>query len=367
MLGTTGGGSRLRGPQFGEFDHVVWVTMTDQGPIIANLMLDGIWDEDVATEESKGFIKEVLKSQAVQVEPLFQEGNAFEQVSTMVKIRNDQDIPLEVTFAEGFSWDLVGSLEKESITVAPNSVEQVPLLISARQAVSLGKDLRPIRLKVNLSYQLAEQQGLTIPTTLLIKPQQKLYINQNIPVQVDGDLQEWPELPYTFIPEDHSGLQLDYELAEDGEFLYLAAMVQDDEINTDTSRSVWGQDNIGWVVSGLPLSKSFLARGNNWYRQESGIRITPANSAYPSKTYLSEGTPADAQFVCQEVEGGYVLEAAIPIRWIQEQQGENWKSVRINFLMDDMDQNFQDGERFFAFPDWRRDENILGSGTFFRK
>lgn len=39
VLATTGGGSGLRGPVFGEFDHVVWVTMTDQGPRVANLML----------------------------------------------------------------------------------------------------------------------------------------------------------------------------------------------------------------------------------------------------------------------------------------------------------------------------------------
>ncbi|MEM8891525.1 MAG: metallophosphoesterase, partial [Bacteroidota bacterium] len=29
VLATTGGGSGLRGPRFGEFDHVVWVTMTE--------------------------------------------------------------------------------------------------------------------------------------------------------------------------------------------------------------------------------------------------------------------------------------------------------------------------------------------------
>ena len=40
----------LRGSQFsppGEFDHIVWVTMTKDGPRIANLMLDGIYDENV--------------------------------------------------------------------------------------------------------------------------------------------------------------------------------------------------------------------------------------------------------------------------------------------------------------------------------
>lgn len=46
-LGTTGGASKLRGKQVGEFDHIVWVTMTDDGPRLANLMLDGIHDENI--------------------------------------------------------------------------------------------------------------------------------------------------------------------------------------------------------------------------------------------------------------------------------------------------------------------------------
>jgi hypothetical protein len=45
-LATTGGQSTLGGPESGQFDHVTWVTMTDQGPIVCNLLLDGILDED---------------------------------------------------------------------------------------------------------------------------------------------------------------------------------------------------------------------------------------------------------------------------------------------------------------------------------
>jgi hypothetical protein len=48
MLATTGGGSRLRGAEHGEFDHVVWVTMKKAGPVIANLLLDGILPEDLS-------------------------------------------------------------------------------------------------------------------------------------------------------------------------------------------------------------------------------------------------------------------------------------------------------------------------------
>src|SRR5262245_41527330 len=40
QLATTGGGSKLRGVPYGEFDHVVWATMTPTGPVFANLLLD---------------------------------------------------------------------------------------------------------------------------------------------------------------------------------------------------------------------------------------------------------------------------------------------------------------------------------------
>jgi hypothetical protein len=42
MLATTGGASKLRGKDLGEFDQICWVTMKDDGPVIANILLDGI-------------------------------------------------------------------------------------------------------------------------------------------------------------------------------------------------------------------------------------------------------------------------------------------------------------------------------------
>ncbi len=49
MLATTGGGSNLSGKDQGRFDHVVWVTMKDDGPVISNLMLDGIDHKNIRT------------------------------------------------------------------------------------------------------------------------------------------------------------------------------------------------------------------------------------------------------------------------------------------------------------------------------
>lgn len=52
QLATTGGGSRMRGVRYGEFDHIVWVTMKKDGPTLANIMLDGILPEDLRVPAS---------------------------------------------------------------------------------------------------------------------------------------------------------------------------------------------------------------------------------------------------------------------------------------------------------------------------
>ncbi|MDZ4858397.1 MAG: metallophosphoesterase [Candidatus Hydrogenedentes bacterium] len=53
VFATTGGSSKMRGLEYGEFDHVVWVTMTGDGPRIANLLLDGILDENIRVAPEK--------------------------------------------------------------------------------------------------------------------------------------------------------------------------------------------------------------------------------------------------------------------------------------------------------------------------
>ncbi len=51
ILATCGGKSGLRGPEYGEFDHITWVTMTDNGPVVVNLALSGIIPHDIVEEQ----------------------------------------------------------------------------------------------------------------------------------------------------------------------------------------------------------------------------------------------------------------------------------------------------------------------------
>ncbi len=48
ILATTGGSSSLGGAKVdGQFDHVMWVTMSDEGPIVLNITLEGMLPGDV--------------------------------------------------------------------------------------------------------------------------------------------------------------------------------------------------------------------------------------------------------------------------------------------------------------------------------
>lgn len=62
VLATTGGGSKLRGSRFGEFDHVGWVTMTDNGPKLVNLELSGIIDHDVINPSRSDLAQGIIKA-----------------------------------------------------------------------------------------------------------------------------------------------------------------------------------------------------------------------------------------------------------------------------------------------------------------
>ena len=66
QLATTGGGSRMRGKEFGEFDQFAWVTMTAAGPVIANVLLDGVVELDLKADLD--FDAKMIEAQKIQKE-----------------------------------------------------------------------------------------------------------------------------------------------------------------------------------------------------------------------------------------------------------------------------------------------------------
>lgn len=131
-LGTTGGGSALRGSAFGEFDHATWITMTDDGPRMMNLTLDGMLEEDVTTEAHQKFWR------GLKFSGNFQQTYPFkEQVVTL---------PLESSFkgtvSGQLSWLLPGndnwtvSPRRMAVELAPGQSREIQFTLSHQGDVS---------------------------------------------------------------------------------------------------------------------------------------------------------------------------------------------------------------------------------------
>lgn len=92
QLATTGGGSRMRGPHHSEMDHIVWVTMTQKGPRLCNLMLDGIYTEDLKLPESTeaGTKRTVVKTYSVTGRVTFR-GKPLEQAQLTFFVQDPKD------------------------------------------------------------------------------------------------------------------------------------------------------------------------------------------------------------------------------------------------------------------------------------
>ncbi|MGD1841776.1 MAG: metallophosphoesterase [Thermonemataceae bacterium] len=377
-LATTGGGSSLRGARLGEFDHVVWVTMTDDGPILANLLLEGIWDEDVSTEAMSNYARPLANGFPIVVNPLLVNDTQFNKATTELKLTNDSDGLMEVNMKFVHNLHLTPNLGEQTVTVQPNSVEVIPLEISSTEALTLGK-IDPLKMEAKITYKNDNLPELTFDKNLRLLPEKEHKVTKtDKKIKVDGTLKEWEEFDFTvqnspFIDTDpfsHQGDKdgsFEFSLNYDEAFLYITTKVKDDEINVDKNRWADEQDAIYIVLDFRPENLSASNNGS-WGDAAFFIHIPPTSKKVVNKElFFSRRIKENTQARTVLTDEGYQTELAIPIEYLKEKQGDNWQSFRLNIYQSDADQDFQHHSMIYWRPGWRNEDNYIGSGIFRRK
>ena len=193
-LATTGGGSRLRGKAYGEFDHFVWLTMERDGPRVANLMLNGVESSEVVTEKSIARFREFLAEATFTAAPILIEESQIHQGLIDLQIVNRFDRP--VTF-DG----RIQGLPLQGLTLQPPNVNVT---------VQPG-ETKSLRTKVAFSepVDLKRVSGATIGLKLSADDTRPLLAEMQKPVIIDrkfywathdctpdGQLDEWERFPF---------------------------------------------------------------------------------------------------------------------------------------------------------------------------
>ncbi|MDH5736862.1 MAG: hypothetical protein OEZ23_01065, partial [Gammaproteobacteria bacterium] len=380
-LATTGGGSSLRGPVYGEFDHVAWVTMTKEGPRIANLALEGIHDVDVSNPEIQEKLKQlesVLKTTPEVLAGIGNE-NLFSRATQKVSLTNPLDQPMVVTprIMRGGNFTVAGLVP---VKVPAGESRELLLTFSAEGPV-LYKDLRAAGIEWQIASTIegqpvdAKPVMAALPLSFFAIP-----VTENAP-EVDGDLADWGSLTYVVDrqgdvdsketePED---ISYAFDLKQNNASLFIAVDVTDDSLVSDPNRIAREQDTI--VVSidtregGMDENKwvsSALFDGTLEALLMNMLTVGPTG-----KDTLLEFMEADKQVMMTKTvrtERGYSAELAVPHAVLNEMAGgKEWHRARISISVYDFDEGEQGNVILHWQPYRFGNASIKGTHLFVRE
>ncbi|MEW6755844.1 MAG: sugar-binding protein, partial [Candidatus Latescibacterota bacterium] len=379
VLATTGGGSGLRGPVFGQFDHVVWVTMTEEGPRVANLMLDGIHDEDIRTARAAAIVDAVLMGGAVAPAPLFAERPKFRGGTARVRLTNDADVPMRVHGRFAPHADLAVSPDTLEALVPPNSVEQVEVAVRPRRGKARVDRLTPVMLDWRLAFELAQGQPLELDGAAQVVVDRQLGCRAGGAKRVDGDLADWNDLPFAckrpaqvrVSPDSWKGADdawFRFGVEHTEQHLHVAVEVTDEQVVSDAEHFPWQQDGVEVRIDARSDPERSNGRGVG--DNEAFLLVAASPGAGPADGVLYQPEVLEREgvrAVCVRKAGGYVLEMSVPRAYLDGRQGRRWTELRLNVSVDDVDEPNGALAQLCWRPDWRTPEKYAASGTFVRR
>jgi hypothetical protein len=370
ILATTGGGTQLRGPVFGEFDHVVWITMTDEGPVLANLMLDGIWDENIRTEDVAVAMDAVLGGRAVRADPIRCETLVFSKGTARYRLTNNSDVPMRIALqavpVAGLQFD-PSAVEK---TVNPNSVEWAELQVAAAKALA-APGLGSFSSTWQITYEFPNHKPVQIPGSRACPVEAPFTIPKvGMAPVIDGQLTDWTALPFVVErpaeitrragswkgPQDGA---FHFSLAYDERFLYLGVECQDDQVSASSTDSrLRSRDGIEVWLDARPS-------GGGMGDKEGALHLQIADGKVLDSEPGEPPVPSGIVVQSSQADHGQSTEVAIPVSYLEGLQGGGWKQVRVNVAFNDRD---DDGTaEIWWRPEWEGDDDYEGSGLFTRE
>ncbi|MEZ6073741.1 MAG: PA14 domain-containing protein [Pirellulales bacterium] len=136
ILATTGGGSQLRGPRYGEFDHVTWVTMSDAGPVMANLRLDGILPHDVTTKEDVALTTALTRGARLPYLLLTDGEDAVREGTLYLTLNNPSERAMTVKAKFMHAHEITLVPDTIDAVLAPGSQQTVEVAVESSQPES---------------------------------------------------------------------------------------------------------------------------------------------------------------------------------------------------------------------------------------
>ncbi|MEL7117942.1 MAG: FN3 associated domain-containing protein [Bacteroidota bacterium] len=168
VLATTGGGSPLLGNSFGSFDHITWVTMTDEGPSMANLRLDGILSHDVANAKTAKLSRALIDAVFYESYVLVDDEKNISKGTAYLKYINKSDHPLYLKGRFYHNHTMIPLEDKMSMTIPARSEKMVTVDLLALEPFNINKKVQ-LEFDGTIGYEMEEYPDLFLGGKSVIK------------------------------------------------------------------------------------------------------------------------------------------------------------------------------------------------------
>lgn len=242
VLGSTGGGSDLRGEKFGEFDHITMVTLNEGEPKIVNLKLDGIIKENIVDEEIHSITQTLINEEWLRPVPFVSDHQMEKRITAEIILQNPTDYPLKITGQLSNQKQLSFSPNSIDTTLAPKSevVQKIVISKADKSMIDLAEmpfvdiSLNGEYVYNNIRYMLPATKKMLlswklIPALIKKKDQAKsnLFYGQDSSGMIALTQPEHLDRKWYWSGET-DGL-LKFKLVRDEKFVYLEAVITDDQ------------------------------------------------------------------------------------------------------------------------------------------
>jgi hypothetical protein len=389
VLATTGGGSHLRGVEFGEFEHVTWVTMKEDGPVVAHLEIDHIHDKNVVTESSYSLVQTLRNGEWLKVYPVFGEVEMADHLTAQLQIDNTETDTMTV-FGQLEPWEGV-RFEPSFVRfkVPPKQTSKIDLQLIAEPSVSLHA-INESGLAVQLTALFkTDTRELQLPTrrNLLFDWNHRL-TKGRLPIQIDGDLDDWHDIHFTrvrnpmFMHEDWDWRgpddgNFEFAVTMDDSLLYVAIKAWDDVmIQSEKTGFKPHQDQFYIQLDGSSEGSSDTVLPERLYGSQMidpkyhlQIRIAPGTEAAHTLLEINDpATTVTGTSRLQRQEGLWLTELYIPLSYLIRLQGDDWSSFRLNigWMDHDRPENTKPSILWWR-PVWGSESDHPSFGRWFRE
>jgi predicted phosphodiesterase len=361
MLATTGGGSGLFGARLGDFDQIVWVTMTDEGPRLANLALDGIHEKALQTEEGKP----KTRGWNVKLDPVLTDGAEMRAGDSQATFVNGTEYPMR--YQAYFRPHPQVRFDPAVMECDLPPGESAPVVLTVRAAEPAEVlDVAPAELVARMWIEAPGGPAIELEKTYrLYFGRRRTCPQRSGPVRVDGSLDEWGELPiavsrYAHAYPENNDWQSEadcsarFAVARGEDTIHVAVRVRDDKLVLDSSLKPWKQDAVELRLSAGPAPVLDPGERPRRVKEQLLVAISPGGEGKQPVLHTSEDAPDGVRAAAALTEGGYAVEVAIPSAFLDQKLGRTWEAFRLNLAIDDYDESAgAGGVNLWWHPDWR--------------